>query len=82
MLTTDSVSVIKKKSNIRFGLIRISYNLLASLLRLPQSFEIVSVEDDIRYNGITIKFTHPNIKETLEGGEIPVVQPGQMDWNI
>lgn len=82
MIITSNINVVPRKVQSRFGLIRISTNALASMLRLPQSFEIVSIVDDPRYNGVTIKFTSPDIKETAEGGELPTIQPGQMGWSI
>ena len=82
MITSNNVSVVPRKMTSKFGVIKLSYNVLASVLKLPQSFEVVSVSDDTKYNSIMIKFIHPNIKETVEGGEIPAVQPGQLDWQI
>ena len=52
MITTNNVSVVPRKATSKFGVIKLSYAVLASVLRLPQSFEVVNISDDPKYNGI------------------------------
>jgi hypothetical protein len=80
MLTTLSMTRKAVERSSRLGIIPISYELLATLLRLPAKMTIVDVERDFKRNGIMIKVTSPDIKENNEGTEISDVLQGQGDW--
>ena len=79
MITSKEITGVDRDRELKWCYIDLTYEAIAKMLSLPKGCTIVSTQDT-RNNRLELKCIHTGLKSTKEGGEIPVLMPGQGNW--